>query len=186
MKIFETTLPGVIVIEPKVFGDERGYFLETYQADRYRDAGIKEDFVQDNFSRSTKGVLRGLHYQLEKEQGKLIYVTSGIVFDVAVDIRQGSPTYGQYYSHVLSEDNHRQMYIPPGFAHGFCVLTDTADFGYKCTEYYSPQHERTIRWDDPQIRVEWPLSNVILSDKDSAASILADTPAQELPVYKAS
>lgn len=183
MKIIETTLPGVIVIEPRVFKDERGYFMETYQAERYREAGINEAFVQDNLSRSSKGVLRGLHYQIEKEQGKLIYVTRGIVFDVAVDIRKGSPNYGQYYSHILSEDNHRQMYIPPGFAHGFCVLTDIADFGYKCTNYYSPEHERTVRFDDPSIGVEWPLTDVILSDKDGKALTLSEMDEKDLPAY---
>lgn len=181
MKIIETTLPGVIVIEPKVFKDDRGYFMETYQQQRYREAGIEDAFVQDNMSRSTKGVLRGLHFQIDQAQGKLIYVTRGIVFDVAVDIRKGSPTFGQYYSHILSEDNHRQMYIPPGFAHGFCVLSDVADFGYKCSDYYAPEHERTVRFDDPAIGIEWPLTDVVLSDKDSLAGVLSSFSDSDLP-----
>ena len=184
MKIIEATLPGVIVIEPKVFGDARGFFMETYQAERYREAGIPLDFVQDNHSRSAKGVLRGLHYQIEHAQGKLVYVTCGIVFDVAVDIRIGSPTYGQYYSHILSEENHRQMYIPPGFAHGFCVISDSADFVYKCTDYYYPEHERAIRWNDADIGIEWPLSDVSLSDKDAAAKPLAKIDKNDLPKFQ--
>ena len=182
MKIIETTLPGVIVIEPKVFGDQRGFFMETYQSHRYREAGIELDFVQDNHSRSAKGVLRGLHYQVEHAQGKLVHVTQGIVFDVAVDIRKGSPTFGQYYSHILSEDNHRQMYIPPGFAHGFCVLTETADFVYKCTDYYYPEHERSVLWNDPAIGIEWPLTNVTLSEKDKKGIPLNQI--TDLPTYE--
>ncbi|MDH5218653.1 MAG: dTDP-4-dehydrorhamnose 3,5-epimerase [Gammaproteobacteria bacterium] len=184
MKIIETTLPGVIVIEPKVFGDQRGFFMETYQADRYREAGIELDFVQDNHSRSAKGVLRGLHYQVKCGQGKLVHVTRGIVFDVAVDIRKGSPTFGQYYSHILSEDNHRQMYIPPGFAHGFCVLTDTADFVYKCTDFYNPEYERSILWNDPDIGIEWPLTDVTLSDKDKKGMPLRQVAEVDLPPYE--
>lgn len=183
MNIIETTLPGVIVIEPKVFTDSRGFFMETYQAERYQSAGIHDVFVQDNFSRSTKGVLRGLHYQVQQAQGKLIYVTRGIVFDVAVDIRKGSPTFGQYYSHILSEDNHRQMYIPAGFAHGFCVLTDVADFGYKCTDYYAPEHERAIQYNDPDIGVEWPVKDAVVSDKDKNAPALSRMSDDDLPVY---
>ncbi|MDH5545576.1 MAG: dTDP-4-dehydrorhamnose 3,5-epimerase [Gammaproteobacteria bacterium] len=186
MNIIETTLPGVIVIEPKVFGDTRGFFMESFHTQRYREAGIDMDFVQDNLSRSAKGVLRGLHYQVEHAQGKLVFVTRGSVFDVAVDIRRGSPNYGQYYAHILSEENHRQMYIPPGFAHGFCVLSETADFMYKCTDYYHPQHERSIAWNDPDIGIEWPLVNVTLSEKDKAASSLAGVAEHDLPLYPAS
>ena len=183
MKIIKTTLPGVIVIEPQVFGDERGFFMETFRDTRYEEAGIKEKFVQDNASRSCKGVMRGLHYQIDHQQGKLVYVNRGIIFDVAVDVRKGSPNFGQYYSHILSEDNHRQMYIPPGFAHGFCVLTEMADFAYKCTDYYQPEYERGIAWDDPALGIEWPLSDVIMSDKDKENPFLADMADADLPVY---
>ena len=183
MKIIKTTLPGVIVIEPKVFGDSRGFFMETFQDKRYQEAGIKETFVQDNASRSCKGVMRGLHYQIDHQQGKLVYVNRGIIFDVAVDIRKNSPNFGQYYSHILSEDNHRQMYIPPGFAHGFCVLTEMADFAYKCTDYYHPEFERGIAWDDPGLGIEWPLSKVILSDKDNNNPCLTDISDTDLPAY---
>jgi len=160
--------------------------MESFHTQRYREAGIDMDFVQDNLSRSAKGVLRGLHYQVEHAQGKLVFVTRGSVFDVAVDIRRGSPNYGQYYAHILSEENHRQMYIPPGFAHGFCVLSETADFMYKCTDYYHPQHERSIAWNDPDIGIEWPLVNVTLSEKDKAASSLAGVAEHDLPLYPAS
>jgi len=183
MKIIETTLPGVIVIEPKVFGDSRGFFMETYQSIRYKEAGIILDFVQDNHSRSAKGVLRGLHYQTQHAQGKLVHVTKGIVFDVAVDIRKDSPTFGQHYSHILSDENHRQMYIPPGFAHGFCVLSDIADFVYKCTAYYHPEYERSVLWNDPEIGIEWPLSDVALSEKDKNGIPISKLPIEDLPAY---
>jgi dTDP-4-dehydrorhamnose 3,5-epimerase len=185
LKVFETTLPGVIVIEPKVFGDERGFFMETFQDRRYRELGIKEDFVQDNASRSCKGVMRGLHYQIKHQQGKLVSVSRGIIFDVAVDIRKGSPNFGEHYSHILSEDNRRQMYIPPGFAHGFCVLSDIADFTYKCTDYYDFESERGVAWDDPGLAIEWPLSDVIMSDKDKDNLRLSEMSDTDLPVFKA-
>ena len=185
MRVFETTLPGVIVIEPKVFGDDRGFFMETFQDRRYRELGIKEDFVQDNASSSCKGVMRGLHYQIKHQQGKLVSVSRGIIFDVAVDIRKGSPNFGKYYSHILSEDNHRQMYIPPGFAHGFCVLSDIADFTYKCTDYYDFESERGVAWDDPDLAIEWPLSDVIMSDKDKDNLRLSEMSDTDLPVFKA-
>jgi len=181
LKVLETTLPGVIVIEPKVFGDERGFFMETFQDLRYKDIGIKEDFVQDNASRSCKGVMRGLHYQINHPQGKLVSVSRGIIFDVAVDIRKGSPMFGKYYSHILSEDNHRQMYIPPGFAHGFCVLSDVADFSYKCTDYYDFDSERGILWNDSELGIEWPLTDVILSNKDKNSPRLCDVSDADLP-----
>jgi dTDP-4-dehydrorhamnose 3,5-epimerase len=175
MKVIKTALDGCIIIEPKVFGDERGFFMETYQADRYRDeAGIKEAFVQDNHSRSRKGVLRGLHFQRTHPQGKLVRVVSGEVYDVAVDIRQGSSTFGQWEGIVLSEENKRQFYVPPGFAHGFLVLSDVADFEYKCTDYYNPNDEGAIAWNDPDIAIQWPLSDPILSDKDNIAPFLKD------------
>lgn len=166
MRKLETTIPDVILLEPKIFGDERGFFKETYQFDRYREFGIKLPFVQDNFSRSTKGVLRGLHYQKNFPQGKLVQVVSGEVFDVAVDIRKDSATFGKWFGAVLSGENHRQMYVPPGFAHGFCVLSDSADFSYKCTEYYHPEDEHTILWNDPTLAIDWPIHEVLVSDKD--------------------
>ena len=174
MKVTETKIPGVLIIEPKVFGDSRGFFLETFHADRYAEYGIESNFVQDNYSRSTKGVLRGLHFQKNYPQGKLVSVTSGIVFDVAVDIRQESSTFGQWVGITLSADDHKQFYIPPGLAHGFCVLSDTADFQYKCTDYYHPEDEASIRWNDPDIGIEWNISEPILSEKDAKAPFLKD------------
>jgi len=174
MKVIETKIPGVLIIEPKVFGDSRGFFLETFHADRYAEYGIESNFVQDNYSRSSKGVLRGLHCQKNYPQGKLVSVTSGVVFDVAVDIRQDSSTFGQWVGITLSADDHKQFYIPPGLAHGFCVLSDTADFQYKCTDYYHPEDEISIRWNDPDIAIEWNISEPILSDKDAKAPFLKD------------
>jgi dTDP-4-dehydrorhamnose 3,5-epimerase len=184
MKVIETSLPGVLIIEPKVFGDERGFFQETYHEQRYQDNGIKERFIQDNHSRSGKGVLRGLHYQLQHPQGKLVRVTHGEVFDVAVDIRHGSPTFGQWLGTMLSGENYRQYYVPPGFAHGFVVLSESADFLYKCTDYYHPEDEGVVAWDDPALGIEWPITEVSLSKKDSAAPRLSDIPAERLPKYK--
>jgi dTDP-4-dehydrorhamnose 3,5-epimerase len=175
MNVVETKLHGCVIIEPKVFGDERGFFLETFQADRYADlAGISLPFVQDNHSRSSKGVLRGMHFQKTKPQGKLVRVVRGEVFDVAVDIRQGSPTYGQWEGIILSEENKRQFWVPPGFAHGFVVLSDTADFEYKCTDYYDSSDEGSVLWNDPNLDIPWPIANPILSDKDASADRLAD------------
>lgn len=184
MKILETTLPGVLIIEPKVFGDERGFFQETYHEQRYQEMGIKERLVQDNHSRSGKGVLRGLHYQLNHPQGKLVRATAGEVFDVAVDIRQGSPTFGKWHGIILTGENHRQFYVPPGFAHGFVVLSDSADFLYKCSDYYHPEDEGAVIWNDPDIGIDWPMTEVSLSQKDAAASRLADIPAEQLPQYE--
>lgn len=168
MEVIKSKLEGCVIIHPKVFGDERGFFLESYHKDRYRDVtGIMEEFVQDNRSRSSYSVLRGLHFQVNKPQGKLVTVTSGEVFDVAVDLRVDSPTFGQYESVILSGENHIQFYVPPGFAHGFVVLSDTADFQYKCTDYYDPTDEGGILWNDPEIDIKWPVSNPILSEKDS-------------------
>ncbi|HIF9244537.1 TPA: dTDP-4-dehydrorhamnose 3,5-epimerase [Photobacterium damselae] len=172
MKIIKTKLKDCIIIEPKVFGDERGFFMETYQEERYINAGIKERFVQDNRSRSTQNVLRGLHFQKTKPQGKLVTVTNGEVFDVAVDLRPESLTFGEYEAVILSEENKLQFYIPPGFAHGFCVLSVSADFQYKCTDYYDPNDESGLRWDDPRINIEWPLANPLLSDKDKTQPLL--------------
>jgi dTDP-4-dehydrorhamnose 3,5-epimerase len=174
MKIIKTKLDGAIIIEPKVFGDHRGFFMETYHCNRYKEAGIAIAFVQDNHSRSSKGVLRGLHFQKTKPQGKLVRVVRGEVFDVAVDIRKGSVTFGQWEGVILSEENKRQFYVPPGFAHGFVTLSDTADFEYKCTDYYDPSDEGSIRWDDPEIGIEWPVTLPQLSDKDKTAPLFKE------------
>ncbi len=184
MNIINTPLPGLIVIEPQVFGDSRGFFTETYHCERYSEVGIKQPFVQDNHSRSSKGVLRGLHYQLEHPQGKLVRVTRGEVLDVAVDIRQGSPTFGRSYSHILNEQNHHQMYVPPGFAHGFCVLSDVVDFVYKCTDYYHPESEKGLAWDDPDIGIDWPAMDFTISDKDRVNPLLKDVADKDLPIYQ--
>ncbi len=184
MKVIETGLPGVLLLEPKVFGDARGFFMETWQAARYHEIGMPERFVQDNHSRSRRGVLRGLHYQLTQPQGKLVWVTRGAVFDVAVDIRQGSPHFGRWYGCMLDDVDHRQLYIPPGFAHGFCVVSDEADFFYKCTDYYHPPSERGIAWDDPEIGIDWPLREVSLSGKDQQNRRLSAQRPEELPVYE--
>jgi len=175
MNIVETALPGVLVIEPKIFGDARGFFLESWNQASFAQAGLTMDFVQDNHSRSARGVLRGLHYQLENPQGKLVRVTQGAVYDVAVDIRRSSPQFGQWVGVELSADNHRMLWIPPGFAHGFLVLSETADFLYKCTSLYHPPSDRGIRWDDPQIGIAWPNVGMApqLSGKDAAAPHLA-------------
>lgn len=175
MNIIETRLPGVLVIEPKVFGDPRGFFLESWNRQTFADHGLDMEFVQDNHSRSSKGVLRGLHYQLNAPQGKLVRVVSGAVFDVAVDIRRSSPHFGQWVGHELTAENQRMMWVPPGFAHGFLVLSDTADFLYKTTAYYAPQWDRGIRWDDPDVGIAWPLETApSLSGKDREQPRLAD------------
>lgn len=169
MRVIDTDIHDVKIIEPKVFGDERGFFLETFQARRYQEnAGINLAFVQDNYSRSTKGVLRGLHFQKNKAQGKLVRVVRGEVFDVAVDIRTNSPTFGRWVSVILSEENKRQFWVPPGFAHGFVVLSDSADFEYKCTDYYDPSDEGCLIWNDPTLAITWPLDKPVLSAKDQA------------------
>jgi len=165
MKITAAPLEGLLIIEPKVFGDHRGYFYEVYQQNRYAEYGIPP-FVQDNISRSKRNILRGLHFQFPHAQGKLVWVTRGSVWDVSVDIRVGSPTFGKWFGMTLSDENHTQLYIPPGFAHGFCVLSDEVDFHYKCTEYYFPDAERGIIWNDAQLNIQWPITNPILSAKD--------------------
>lgn len=182
MKVTETKLPGVLIIEPRTFGDSRGFFMETWQQERYEKIGIKEKFVQDNLSYSTRGVLRGLHYQEPNNQGKLVSVVYGEVFDVAVDIRVGSPNFGQWVGVNLSGENHRQLWVPPGFAHGFCVLSETTYFTYKCTDVYTPSAEGGIIWNDPDIGIEWPLKDILLSDKDQVYSKLKDVPVERLPV----
>jgi dTDP-4-dehydrorhamnose 3,5-epimerase len=186
MKIIRTSLPGVIVFEPKRLGDTRGFFVETFRQQMLKDAGINGHFVQDNHSRSSKGVLRGLHYQLVPPQGKLVRVASGAVYDVAVDIRNGSPTQGQSFGVVLDEESMRIMYVPPGFAHGFMVISDTADFIYKCTDYYHPQSEQGILWNDPALNINWPLDDVILSKRDQNNPLLSQQPADKLPSMKLS
>lgn len=175
MKIHKTILDGCLIIEPKIFYDNRGFFLESYQLEKYKQkAGINEHFVQDNYSRSSRGVLRGLHFQKLKPQGKLVRVVKGKVFDVAVDIRKKSPSYGKWVSVVLSESNMKQLWIPPGFAHGFFVLSKFADFEYKCSDYYDPSDEGCILWNDPDLSISWPTENPILSDKDAKAQRLIE------------
>jgi dTDP-4-dehydrorhamnose 3,5-epimerase len=175
MNVIKTKLKDCLIIEPKVFGDERGFFLETFQADRYADlARISLPFVQDNHSRSSKGVLRGLHFQKTKPQGKLVRVVRGEVYDVAVDIRSYSPTYGQWEAVILSEENKTQFWVPPGFAHGFVVLSETADFEYKCTDYYDPSDEGSLLWNGSDLNIPWPIDNPKLSEKDANAPKLAD------------
>jgi dTDP-4-dehydrorhamnose 3,5-epimerase len=170
MKVIPTQLPEVMLLEPKVFGDERGFFMESWNERQFLEAGITTKFVQDNHSRSSRGVLRGLHYQVEQTQGKLVRAVSGEVFDVAVDIRRSSPHFGQWVGYVLSAENKRMMWIPPGFAHGFLTLSESADFLYKATDYYAPEHERAIIWNDPDIGIEWPLdSQPTLAAKDTNA-----------------
>jgi len=166
MNVIETELPGVLIIEPKVFGDHRGFFLETFQIERYRQAGIDFPFVQDNHSRSRRGVLRGLHFQRTRPQGKLVSVSRGAVYDVAVDIDPASPTCGRFVGVELTDENHRQLWIPPGYAHGFCVLSEIADFQYKCTDLYFPEDEGGLIWNDPDVNIPWPIEAPQLSEKD--------------------
>ncbi len=181
MKVSEAPLPGVRVIELDSFGDARGFFFELFQARRYLEAGIDQPFVQDNFSRSVKDTLRGLHFQEPHPQGKLVQVLQGAVFDVAVDIRRGSPTFGRWFGLELSSENKRQLWIPPGFAHGFCVTSAIADFFYKCTEYYVPEADRAIAWNDPAIGIRWPTQTPLLSKKDAVAKPLSE--AAVLPSF---
>ncbi len=175
MRVIATELPDVQIIEPRVFGDDRGFFYESFNARQFADlTGVDCTFVQDNHSRSARGVLRGLHYQVQQAQGKLVRVSAGEVFDVAVDIRRNSPTFGRWVGTLLSAENKRQLWIPEGFAHGFLVLSEFAEFLYKTTDYYAPQHERCIRWDDPQLAIDWPLTTApLLSGKDQAGTTLA-------------
>lgn len=183
MKCYSTVLPDVKIIEPIVYEDSRGFFMETWNAAQYVKQGITAVFVQDNLSLSTKGVLRGLHYQQPNPQGKLVYVLQGEVFDVAVDIRYGSPTFGQWVGVVLSARNRRQLYIPEGFAHGFCALSDTVLFAYKCTAFYSPSYEKGVCWNDPVLNIQWPISEPMLSDKDQQYPCLNDIPLEDLAKY---
>lgn len=183
MKVIRTSLPGAVVIEPQVFGDARGFFYESYNQAKYADAGITAKFVQSNVSRSSKGVLRGLHYQWPNPQGKLVSVLEGEVYDVAVDIRRGSPTFGQWAGVMLTADNHRHFWIPEGFAHGFCVLSEYATFSYQCTALYDAKADAGVRWDDAALGIDWPISSPQLSEKDLKAPLLADIPAERLPVF---
>lgn len=171
MQFIPTKIPDVLLIQPKVFGDDRGYFMEVWEQRKFAAAGVDANFVQDNYSRSVKGTLRGLHYQIKQSQGKLVRVTVGEVFDVAVDIRKSSPTFGQWVGAVLSAENKQQLWVPPGFAHGFAVLSETAEFFYKCTDFYAPEYERSIIWNDADLGIDWPIEDpqsLILSPKDKA------------------
>jgi dTDP-4-dehydrorhamnose 3,5-epimerase len=186
VKVSETSLPGVLLIEPQVFADPRGFFLETWHQERYRDAGLPDAFVQDNVSRSVRGSLRGLHFQEPQAQGKLVSVLEGRIYDVAVDVRVGSPGFGSWAGATLSEENHHQLYIPEGFAHGFCVVSETALVSYKCTRPYAPQTERTLRWDDPAIGISWPIEAPRVSAKDAAGRTLKELGAAAmLPRFEA-
>jgi dTDP-4-dehydrorhamnose 3,5-epimerase len=185
LNVIETDIPGAVIIEPKIWGDERGYFLESYRSDRYAGLGIPERLVQDNQSFSRRGVLRGLHIQHPFAQGKLVQVYTGEVFDVAVDVRRGSPTFGEWVGVTLSGENKRQFWVPPGFAHGFLVTSETALFVYKCSDYYHPETEFSVRWDDPAIGIDWPLDGTPeLSNKDQEAATLAEIPAHRLPAIE--
>ena len=175
MIVEKTPIEGVLLVKPKVFGDKRGFFVETWQTKRYEEAGINLPFVQDNYSMSTKGILRGLHFQKKHPQGKLVMVSQGEVFDVAVDLRKNSPTFGQWFGSLLTAENQHQLWVPPGMAHGFVVLSETAHFHYKCTDYYHPEDEGSIRWNDPEVDVKWPISfEPVVSEKDAKAPFFAD------------
>ncbi len=184
MKVLPTELPEVLIVEPTVFRDARGFFFESYHAARYAEAGLPDRFVQDNHARSVRGTLRGLHYQLRTPQGKLVRATVGAIFDVAVDIRRGSPTFGRWVGTVLSAENKRQVYVPPGFAHGYYVTDAVAEVEYKCTDFYRPEDERGIRWDDPALAIAWPGRNPILSARDKAYGFLSPD-RSDLPEYRA-
>jgi dTDP-4-dehydrorhamnose 3,5-epimerase len=183
MKVMQTDLPGVVVIEPQVHGDARGFFYESYNAQKYKDAGLDLHFVQGNVSRSAHGVLRGLHYQWPNPQGKLVSVLEGEVYDVAVDIRRGSPTFGRWAAAILSAENKRHFWVPEGFAHGFAVLSEFATFSYQCTALYDRAADAAIRWNDGEIAIDWPLSKPLLSEKDERAPLLRDVAPDRLPLY---
>lgn len=184
MNVSNTPLPGVLIVDPDIFGDDRGFFFETYNAERYREAGIEQEFVQDNLSYSQRGVLRGLHIQNPGAQGKLVQVLDGEVFDVAVDVRVSSPHFGRWFGISLSSKNKRQLYVPEGFAHGFCVISDTALFHYKCTSLYAPKTEISILWNDPRIGIIWPIDSPYLSKKDMDAKPLDEIEPNRLPEFK--
>jgi dTDP-4-dehydrorhamnose 3,5-epimerase len=186
MEIVELELPGLILIKPSVFSDDRGFFCQSYHQQQYIEAGVESIFVQDNRSRSAYGVIRGMHYQLSHGQDKLVSVTCGKILDVVVDIRRGSPTFGGWATAILSDENHHQLFVPKGFAHGFCVLSESADLFYKCSDFYDPSDEFSILWNDPQVGIEWPefTSDPVLSGKDLQAPLLSDVPLQNLPVFE--
>lgn len=182
MKFIPTEIPGVIIVEPDVFGDHRGFFMESWHAEKFAEGGIDAQFVQDNHSRSNQGILRGLHYQIEQPQGKLVRVLSGEVFDVAVDLRRDSPTFGKWFGMTLNDIDKKMLWVSPGFAHGFYVVSEQADFFYKCTELYAPEHERAIRWDDPDLAIDWPIASgqePVLAPKDAAAKSFKDAEVYE-------
>lgn len=182
MKFIPTEIPDVIIVEPDVFGDHRGFFMESWHAEKFAEGGIDAQFVQDNHSRSNQGILRGLHYQIEQPQGKLVRVLSGEVFDVAVDLRRDSPTFGKWFSMTLNDIDNKMLWVSPGFAHGFYVVSEQADFFYKCTELYAPEHERAIRWDDPDLAIDWPIASgqePVLAPKDAAAKSFKDAEVYE-------
>jgi dTDP-4-dehydrorhamnose 3,5-epimerase len=181
MKFHATPLDGLVFIEPTVYSDERGFFMETFHGERFRAHGLPDRFVQDNHSCSAQGAVRGLHYQIEHAQGKLVRVVRGAIFDVAVDLRRNSPNFGSSFGLVLSDVNRRQLYVPPGFAHGFCALSDGTEVTYKCTDLYHPQHERTLLWNDPELRIDWPVARPILSEKDKRGLPLCDAPCYDEP-----
>ena len=183
MNIVNLSIPEVKLIKPRAFPDDRGFFLQSYHEEQYRDAGIDVSFVQDNRSRSSRGVLRGLHYQLEHAQDKLVSVVRGKVFDVAVDIRKGSPTFGKWVGEILSDENHHQLFVPKGFAHGFLVLSDEVDLFYKCSDFYAPGDEHGILWSDPAVGIEWPSIDPLLSDKDKELVALVEMSSDCLPIY---
>ncbi|MDE2249319.1 MAG: dTDP-4-dehydrorhamnose 3,5-epimerase [Pseudomonadota bacterium] len=184
MKVIQTSLPGAVVIEPRVFGDARGFFYESYNKGKWQEAGLEADFVQTNVSRSARGVLRGLHYQWPNPQAKLVSVLEGEVYDVAVDIRRGSPTFGQSAGVMLTAENHRHFWIPEGFAHGFCVLSEFATFTYQCTALYDARADAGIRWNDAALGIDWPISAPLLSEKDGRTPLLQDVPPDRLPVFQ--
>jgi dTDP-4-dehydrorhamnose 3,5-epimerase len=184
IKYTETHLPGVLLIEPKVFKDSRGFFMETFHQKKYAEAGIDHAFIQDNYSHSTRGTLRGLHYQLKHPQAKLVYVITGEIYDVAVDIRRGSPGFGKWVGQYLSDKNRRQIFVPEGFAHGFCVISETADVLYKTTDLYNPDDEYGVLWSDPTIGIDWPVEAPIVSDKDKQFPGLKEAIETHLPIYK--
>ena len=182
MEIIKTDLPGPLIIKPQIFKDARGFFYESYQKEKFQKNGILEEFIQDNHSSSTQGTLRGLHYQLKRPQAKLCRVIKGSVFDVAVDIRKDSPSFGKWTSVILSEENQIEFYIPSGFAHGFCVLSERAEFLYKCSDYYCPEDSYGIIWNDPELKIDWPLANPLLSEKDAACPSIHTIDPQFLPI----
>ena len=185
MNIVSTPLPGVVVLEPQVHGDERGFFLETFRESHRAAAGISAPFIQDNHSRSTRGVLRGLHFQVDRCQGQLVRVSRGAVFDVVAEVRPESPHFGQWFGATLDDELHKQIYVPPGYAHGFCVLSDVADFEYRCTGYYDPDVEKGVAWNDADLAIDWPIDDPVLSERDAALPAIGACPREALPPWRA-